>query len=143
MFTIGRLAKQAGVSTDTLRFYERQGLIAPASTTATGYRLFTGETLREVAFIKHAQRCGFSLSEIREMRQLSGGPDGAAKQAYGIAVRKKREIEDTITDLQSMAQALSALIDSLAADPDCVPVAWRIPLLNALERKIARDNAAA
>lgn len=142
MLTIGKLAKRAGVSTDTIRFYERQGLLAPTTKTPTGYRLFTSETLRQVAFIKHAQRCGFSLSEIREMHQLSGGPGDSSMQACHIAARKKLEIEETIVALRSMSEALSSLIESLSADPDFDAAAEDMPLVYALEQQIARGAAA-
>ena len=138
MLTIGKLAKQAGVSTDTVRFYERQGLIAPATKTATGYRLFAPEALRELAFIKHAQRCGFSLSEIREMHRLAGSPGEASREACDIAIRKKREIEDTIVALQSMSLALTSLVDLLTTDPaSAAPARQQMPFVQALEQQIA------
>ena len=70
MLTIGKVAESADVTTDSLRFYEREGLIRPAKKTDSGYRLYTQEAIRRIAFIKHAQQCGFSLAEIRELLDL-------------------------------------------------------------------------
>ena len=60
MLTIGKLAKQARVTTDTIRFYERIALIEATSKTSSGYRLYTEESVKRLRFIRHAQRCGFS-----------------------------------------------------------------------------------
>ena len=67
--TIGRVASAVKVSTDTLRYYEREGLIAPTSKSRGGYRLYDGDAVRRVRFIKQAQHCGFTLTEIRGLLQ--------------------------------------------------------------------------
>jgi len=63
--TIGKLAKLAEVSTDTLRFYEDESLLMPAKKTEAGYRLYGDDAVRRLDFIKHAQHCGMTLLEIR------------------------------------------------------------------------------
>jgi len=63
-FRIGEVAQRSGVSVDTIRYYERRKLLPAAPRTASGYRLFTSETLERVAFIRQAQELGFSLEEI-------------------------------------------------------------------------------
>src|SRR3989442_10720788 len=68
--TIGRLAKQAGVNVETVRFYERRGLLPKPPRSASGYRLFPAETARRLKFIRRAQELGFSLTEIRELLLL-------------------------------------------------------------------------
>ena len=115
MYTIGKLAKRAAVNTDCIRFYERQGLIAPARRTCSGYRLYTDDALRRLAVIKHAQRCGFSLAEIGELLQVRSGDRDAGMDAYRLAVEKKEQIEKTIGALQAMSEALSQLL----ADREC------------------------
>jgi DNA-binding transcriptional MerR regulator len=70
MFTIGKLADIAGVSSDTLRYYEREGLIEPAGKSPGGYRLYDKDSARRLRFIRHAQQCGFTLSEIRELGRI-------------------------------------------------------------------------
>jgi MerR family Zn(II)-responsive transcriptional regulator of zntA len=70
MLTIGKLAALAQVSTDTLRYYEGEGLIAPDSKSGGGYRLYGKDSVRRIRFIKQAQQCGFALAEIRELLGL-------------------------------------------------------------------------
>ena len=110
MYTIGKLAKRAAVNTDSIRFYERQGLIAPARRTDSGYRLYTDDALRRVAVIKHAQRCGFSLSEIGALLQVRSGDGRPENGAYRLALEKKDEIEETIVALRAMSDALALLL---------------------------------
>ncbi len=66
-FTIGEAAKHAGVKIDTLRFYERQGVIPEPSRTDSNYRVYPEDTVRRVRFVKHAQDLGFSLREIKNL----------------------------------------------------------------------------
>src|SRR5262249_34961553 len=70
MLTIGKLARIADVSSDTLRYYEQQGLIAPAGRSPVGYRLYDKDSARRLRFIKQAQHCGFTLAEIRDLLVL-------------------------------------------------------------------------
>ena len=70
MLTIGKLAALSEVSADTLRFYERQGLIVPASKSAAGYRLYGEDAVVRLRFIKQARECGFTLAEIEQLLVL-------------------------------------------------------------------------
>jgi DNA-binding transcriptional MerR regulator len=72
MFTIGKLASLTSVSNDTLRYYEQEGLVRPAGKSPAGYRLYDKDSARRIHFIKHAQQCGFTLAEIRELLVLRG-----------------------------------------------------------------------
>ena len=67
---IGKAANVAGVSVDTIRFYQRLGLIKSAGRSAGGYRLFDGEQIRDLTFVRHAQELGFSLTEVKELLPL-------------------------------------------------------------------------
>ena len=113
MLTIGRVARKAGVSTDCVRFYERVGLLAAAGKTAAGYRLYNDECVRRLLFIKHAQRCGFSLPQIRDLLDADTAAD--RKVALRLAMEKKQEIEQTIAALRAMNEALSSYIRSCDA----------------------------
>lgn len=68
--TIGRLAKEAGVNLETVRFYERRGLLPRPPRSSSGYRMFPAEAARRLRFIRRAQELGFSLKEIRELLSL-------------------------------------------------------------------------
>ena len=72
MMTIGKVALQAGMTTDAVRYYEQEGLIQPAAKSGGGYRLYDVDAVRRLGFIRHAQKCGFTLAEIRELLTLRG-----------------------------------------------------------------------
>ena len=80
---IGQLARQAGVAIDTVRYYERQGLLPPAQRRESGYRIFEAGDVRRLRFINRAKTLGFSLREISELLALSaaGDADVAASRA--------------------------------------------------------------
>jgi len=110
MLTIGRLAKKTGVTTDCVRFYERVGLLAAADKTSSGYRLYSDECVQRIQFIKHAQRCGFSLPQIRDLLNAGGG--AAYASCLPLAREKMLEIEDTIEVLRTMNEVLSSYVES-------------------------------
>ncbi len=85
-YSISRLAQESGVSLQAVRYYERQGLLAPMARTEAGYRIFQPETARRIRFIKRAQEVGFSLTEIKELLSLRA--DGHTTQAE---IRKRAE----------------------------------------------------
>lgn len=107
MYTIGQLAKRAHINTDSVRFYERQGLLSPGRKTSSGYRLYSDDALRRITFIKHAQRCGFSLAEIRDLIRMRDGAPTPPSEVYRFVQEKRAEIEITITALQSMSKWLA------------------------------------
>jgi MerR family Zn(II)-responsive transcriptional regulator of zntA len=112
MYTIGRLARRAKVNPDSIRFYERQGLLSPANKTNSGYRLYTDEAVRRIAFVKRAQECGFSLAEIRELLQMRSEDPAARLNAYSLAAQKQGQLQKTLVALEAMAEALSCLVHS-------------------------------
>lgn len=134
MFTIGKIAKQAQVSADTIRFYEREGLVRPIQKSGSGYRLYTDEAVRRLGFIKHAQQCGFSLAEIRELLELRSDDRACCDDAYRVAVEKKLQLESKIKALKAMSRALSGLIEICSRDQKSLDAC---PILGALEAGIA------
>lgn len=134
MFTIGKVADRAQVSTDSIRFYEREGLIRPAKKSDSGYRLYTEEAIRRLGFIKHAQQCGFSLTEIRELLELRNDNKACCHDAYRVAMEKKLQLEGKIKALQAMSRALSGLIEICSRDRKPLD---ECPILSALEAGIA------
>ncbi len=138
MYTIGKVAALAEVSTDTLRYYEKEGLITPASKTAVGYRLYNDDALRRIRFIKHAQRCGFTLSDILELLTLKHADGACCEDVLSLAVEKKLQIMQKLGALQAMSHSLDHLIQSCdgGAEPadDC-------PILGALENSLQEVSA--
>jgi DNA-binding transcriptional MerR regulator len=112
MYTIGRLARRAKVNTDSIRFYERQGLLSPTTKTDAGYRLYTEDAVRRLAFIKHAQQCGFTLAQICSLLQVHSGDASARSVGYSVAEEKLGEIQKTLAALRTMSDALSSLLAS-------------------------------
>jgi MerR family Zn(II)-responsive transcriptional regulator of zntA len=129
--TIGKIARLAKVSTDTLRYYERERLIEPAAKSEGGYRLYEPDALRRIRFIKQAQRCGFTLTEIRALLTLRSNDAACCRDVRRLAVEKKSQLEAKIKAMRVMSKALTDLIDACSADSrpldDC-------PILAALER---------
>jgi len=107
--TIGRLARKSGLATETLRYYERRGLIAPDQRTAAGYRLYRPEAFHRLRFIRRAQALGFSLDEIAELLSLSDDPGQSAAAVKQFTRAKIDDIETRIRDLERMKQGLAAL----------------------------------
>ena len=107
--TIGLLAKTNGIATETLRYYERRGLLAPTQRTASGYRLYGPEAAQRLRFIRRAQTLGFSLDEIAELLTLSDDPGESAGTVKQLTRAKIDDIERRIRDLERMRQGLAAL----------------------------------
>jgi len=106
--SIGELAKQAGVAIDTVRYYERNGLLAPAGRLASGYRRYGAEELKRLRFIRRAKALGFSLDDIRSLLALSAERDVARVRT--AAQIKLADIEQRIAELDRIRKALSQLV---------------------------------
>lgn len=115
---IGQLAEQAGVSTDTLRFYEKQGLVDAPARHANGYRSYGDADLARVRFVRSAQSLGFSLTEIRQLLpQLASGQlsRGLIEQHL---IAKMAEIDAHMARLRALKRELKNTFDSLRCEPD-------------------------
>ncbi|MDX1609855.1 MAG: MerR family DNA-binding protein [Halofilum sp. (in: g-proteobacteria)] len=106
--TIGRLARAAEVGVETIRFYEREGLLPEPARTASGYRQYPPEAVARLEFVRRAKQLGFSLAEIRELLALDR-PDGDRARVKAIADHKLAEIDQRIEQLRRMRAALAEL----------------------------------
>jgi len=131
MFTIGKLAGLTNVSNDTLRYYEHEGLITPTAKSAAGYRLYDQDSARRIRFIKHAQRCGFTLAEIRDLLVLRGRDSACCGDIRTRAIEKKLQIENKIRAMRAMSKALDQLIAECANEKKPVK---ECTIIAALER---------
>lgn len=138
MLTIGKLASRTGMSTNALRFYERERLVLPAAKSASGYRLYDDAAVARVHFIQHAQQCGFTLAEINELLTLRASSDACCDDVRRIAVEKKLQLEAKIKSMKFMSKALDVLI---ANCPDHRRPVGDCPILAAIDR--ARTKAEA
>lgn len=138
MYTIGKVARLAGVSADTLRYYEKEGLITPASKTAARYRLYNDEAVRRIRFIKHAQHCGFTLSDVNELLTLKHADSACCEEVRSLAIVKKLRIEHKLRALQAMSRALDDLIQSCDGGQRPTDAC---PILGALESSLPEVSA--
>lgn len=106
--TIGRLASAAGVNVQTVRFYQRRGLIAIPSRPPGGVRRYAPGTAARIRLIKRAQALGFSLSEVALLLRLARAGNGAETKA--LARKKLARVEKKMRDLATMRKVLRALI---------------------------------
>ena len=110
--TIGALAKRAGLGIQTVRFYEREGLIEEPPRSGSGYRAYSDDAVIRLQFIRRAQELGFSLKEIRELIALEQDRDADCNRVRDVAVAKLATIQGKIADLQRMQAALDQVVQS-------------------------------
>ena len=111
-FTIGRLANAAGVNVETVRYYQRIGLIDEPKKPKQGFRKYPNKTLEQIRFVKRAQQLGFSLQEIADLLELG---EGHCRDVRIRAESKRDKIEKQIRDLQALQDTLSQLISACHA----------------------------
>lgn len=110
--TTGVLAAKAGLNIETVRFYERSGLIKEPRRSASGYRQYPRSTVTRLRFIKRAQQLGFSLRDIGELLSLRASPQRSNARVKRLAEQKLTVIDGKLRDLQRMREALAALSDA-------------------------------
>lgn len=106
---IGELAEQGQVNLQTIRYYEREGLLPKPPRLASGYRVFSSDAVRRVRFIKRAQELGFSLKEIKELLSIRFDPESDCSGVRKLARAKVVDIEQKIRTLQAMRKVLGKL----------------------------------
>ncbi len=127
--TIGRVARLAQVGVETIRFYEREGLIKEPPRRVSGYRQYPADTVDRVRFIRRAKELGFTLKEIKELLSLRAAPRTRCADVRRRAEAKLQDIDEKVRTLQAMRKALTKLIGECSAEgpvTDC-------PILEALD----------
>ena len=114
--TVGKLATLAEVSANAVRYYEREGLMKVPAKTEGGYRLYGQEAVLRLRFIKQAQHCGFTLSEIHALLQLRDGASSCCNDVRSKVIEKKLELEARIKAMKAMSQGLDQLIADCSND---------------------------
>jgi len=105
--TIGKLAKQANVTIETIRYYQRKGLLTEPTKPTTGYRKYPQEAIAQLCFIKRAQQSGFTLKEIAELLSLD---NKHCADIQKVAEQKRQQIDEQLKDLTELRNALDTLI---------------------------------
>jgi Hg(II)-responsive transcriptional regulator len=128
LLSIGEVARQAGVGVETVRFYERQGLLEEPERRASGYRQYDGEAVAVLRFIRRAKELGFTLKEIKGLLGLRLDASATKAEVRQQAKAKVAEIEAKIADLQRMRDALNKLVQKCHGDGAATgcPILWAL-----------------
>ncbi len=135
--TRSQVAKQAGVGSETVRFYEQRGLIPDPPRTPSGYRHYDASYVERIQFIQRAQQLGFSLNEIRGLLDLRVDATADAGEVRRRARAKRTEVEAKLRDLERIHAALSELIDACCGHGPTSAC----PILDALDGKAIEPAA--
>jgi len=134
--TIGKVAKQTGFGAETVRYYEREGLLNPAPRSESNYRIYSKEDISRLLFIKHAKSLGFTLKEIRELLSLRHNPSADMEDVKMQTEAKIASINRKILHLSRIKEILESLDQRCCGHgpaSDC-------PILEALESGNGLDN---
>ena len=131
MMRISEVAKEVGLGIETIRFYERMGLIEIPHRSSSGYRQYTISDIRRLAFIKRGKTLGFTLNEIKNLLSLRLDPKARCEDVRKTTQEKIAEVESKIKDLQKMKRVLGKLVkacDGQVSVDDC-------PILEAFDKR--------
>ena len=134
--TIGKLANAAGVGVETIRFYEREGLLPKPPRKRSGYRQYPPDAVARVMFIRRAKDLGFTLKEITELLELRVDPDKSCADVRALAKAKIVDVEEKMADLARIRGALEKLAKACRGKgptSEC-------PILDAIEKEDGRAN---
>ncbi len=109
-FPIGILSERSGVNIETIRYYERVGLLPKPQRSAAGYRLYRTTDSDRLCFIRRARDLGFSLDEVRRLLDLADQKSRSCRRVHDIAVEHLAEVRAKIDDLQRMERVLATLV---------------------------------
>jgi MerR family mercuric resistance operon transcriptional regulator len=129
--TIGKIARSAGFAIDTVRYYEREGLLDKPARSASGYRHYRPDVIARLRFIRQAKELGFSLHEIKELLSLRVAPGKSCADVKARAEAKIADVEQRIAQLNRMKRALTKLATACSGrgpTSDC-------PILEAMETR--------
>ncbi|MBE0365375.1 MerR family transcriptional regulator, Zn(II)-responsive regulator of zntA [Pseudoalteromonas ulvae UL12] len=128
---IGQLAKKLAVSTDTLRYYEKNQLLQASERTASGYRIYDQSSVKQLEFVLRAKSVGFTLNEIKELLAINvEKASHSCAEVKGLTASKMEDVANKIAELQRFHQSLSLLHASCCGGPES---AQYCSILSALE----------
>lgn len=143
---IGQVANETGISIDTIRFYEKQGLLKRSPRTEGGFRLFGASDIETLKFVRKAQELGFSLIEIRELLILRADHVPACSHVKELLDQKLTSVDQKITELRSLGLSLKRALrkckrelkTTAPGDENCCPVLEEIT--RAARREVKHEN---
>ncbi len=107
---IGELSRRTGCNVETIRYYERIGLLPPPARTASRYRRYRVDDVRRLVFVRRARELGFALGEVRTLLTLALGGQAACAEARAVAATHRADVQAKIADLKAMERALTHAI---------------------------------
>ncbi|MDT8385740.1 MAG: heavy metal-responsive transcriptional regulator [Gammaproteobacteria bacterium] len=119
---IGDICRQLGLSADTLRYYEKIGLLKKVARTASGIRVYSDQDISRLRFIRRAQKMNFSLAEIKDLLAMRADPQHARTDVRELTRKKLAEIEDHLQDLSTLRNELTLLVNLCAGSEDGCPI---------------------
>ena len=111
-FTIGAIAKRVGVAIDTIRYYEREGLLPQPARRASGYRSYDDSAIAQLLFIRRAKSLGFTLDEIRDLLALSADRQRGVRAVKQRALQRLAAIDTRIAEMQRVRDGLEQLVEA-------------------------------
>ncbi len=122
IYKIGEVTKQTGLTADTLRYYEKFGLIPNISRNESGLRLYDDKDISRLKFIKRAQRMNFSLEEIKDLLLMRKDPRHAKDNIHRLTADKLRDIESQLSDLEILRNELQLLLNLCRGSDEGCPI---------------------
>jgi len=132
----GEVAARAGVNIQTLRYYERRGLIPEPERRASGYRNYPPHAVSIIRFIKRAQELGFTLTEVEELLRIRSNEAASCAEVRAAAQAKIEDIENRLKSLRAMKRALGILVSSCRSERSV----RECPILEALDEKPRKER---
>lgn len=131
MLTIGKVAKLADVGVETVRFYERIGLLPEPPRSSSGYRVYTTDAVALIRFVRNAKGLGFTLGEIRDLLHIRVAPNATCAEVKNKASRKIADIDQKLEELLKMRKQLEGIVGQCPGQGPAVDC----PILEKLETK--------
>jgi len=122
MYKIGEVTERTELSADTLRYYEKIGLLPAISRNTSGVRLYSDNDLSHLNFIKRAQRMNFTLEEIKHLLMMREDPQHAKNEVRQLTAKKLEDIESHLADLSTLRNELTLLLNLCCASEDGCPI---------------------
>lgn len=110
LYRIGELSRESAVNLETIRYYERIGLLQPPARNASGYRTYQADAVRRLSFIRRGRELGFSIEQLRTLLELADHPHSPCAEADQLARTHLQQVDARIADLQQMRNVLQNLV---------------------------------